>query len=139
VHAAAESTSAAAVVIEPGAVAAAAAELAAAAPAAGDARSEKQDERTRIGAIVSSPEAKGREGLAQHLAFNTELPAAEAVAMLKTAPVAAAERVSRLDGNVPAPHVDAVEHDASGDRSAGLAAAMVRQLAKIHKEPRKPL
>lgn len=94
----------------------------------------KTGERARINAIVNAPEAKGRESLAQHLAFNTDLAAADAVAMLKAAP-AAAERSSRLEGKVPTPHVDAVERNETGDRSAGLSAALTRQLAKIGKKP----
>jgi hypothetical protein len=100
---------------------------------AGDAKIE----RARIASIVNAPEAKGREGLAQHLAFNTEMSAPDAIAMLKAAPIAAAERTSRLDGKVPVPKVDAAEHaDETANRSAGLAAAVTRQLAKIKKQPK---
>ncbi len=42
-------------------------------------------ERARIQAILSSPEADGRGKLAQHLAFNTTQPAADAVALLAAA------------------------------------------------------
>lgn len=47
------------------------------------------DERARISAIVNSEEAKGREGLAKHLAFETDTPAEAAVEMLKVSPKAA--------------------------------------------------
>lgn len=46
-------------------------------------------EQRRIEGILTAPEAKGRETLAQHLAFRTRMGAKEAVAMLATAPVAA--------------------------------------------------
>jgi hypothetical protein len=59
-------------------------------------------ERARIRAIVDAPEAKGREALAQSLAFDTEL-----------APEAALKA-----------------------RTAGLSAAVNRQLAKIGKVAR---
>lgn len=47
-------------------------------------------ERVRISAILSSEEAKGRTDLANHLAFNTEMGADDAKALLAKAPVAAA-------------------------------------------------
>src|SRR5579885_2133606 len=61
-------------------------------------------ERMRIAAILNAPEAKGREGLAQHLAFATDIAPAAAIAMLAAAPMAAPP--SRLEGKVPAPKVD---------------------------------
>jgi hypothetical protein len=93
-------------------------------------------ERARIAAIVNAPEAKGREGLANHLAFNTELAPAAAIEMLKVAPIAAPERVSRLDGKVPAPQIDAIESGQGGrDATAGLRAAVIRQIEKLGKKP----
>lgn len=47
-------------------------------------------ERERIGAIIGSDEAKGRESQAQHFAFKTGMSAEDAVAALATAPKAAA-------------------------------------------------
>lgn len=49
----------------------------------------RQQERKRIGAIVAAEPAKGREKLAHHLAFATELPAEMAVSTLNAAPVEA--------------------------------------------------
>lgn len=46
--------------------------------------------QTRIAAILNSPEAKGRETLAQHFALSTALPAEDAVAALAVAPKAEA-------------------------------------------------
>lgn len=43
-------------------------------------------ERDRVRAITTSPEAKGREQLAEHLAYSTEMSPADAEAMLKVAP-----------------------------------------------------
>lgn len=48
-------------------------------------------ERQRIGAIVNSDEAKGRESLASHLAFNTGMSAEDAVKALAAAPKAEKE------------------------------------------------
>lgn len=45
-------------------------------------------ERNRIEAILTSPEAKGRETVAQALAFQSDMPAAAAVEALRTAPKA---------------------------------------------------
>lgn len=47
-------------------------------------------ERSRVQGIQSCEEAKGREALANHLAFNTEMSVADAKAMLAVAPAAAA-------------------------------------------------
>lgn len=46
-----------------------------------------QQERERIGAIVSSEAAKGREQLAQHLAFSTDMTVDMALATLSASPV----------------------------------------------------
>jgi len=45
-----------------------------------------EDERKRIAAIIGDEEAKGRERLAQHLAFNTSMGVADARAALAAAP-----------------------------------------------------
>jgi len=83
-------------------------------------------ERARIRAIVGAPEAKGREALAQSLAFDTDLVPEQALAVMKSAPEA---KASRLDGLVPQPKVEATEapEKAAG---AGLAAAVDRRIAK---------
>jgi capsid assembly protease len=62
---------------------------AAAAPAVA-ANSGASDERTRIKAIQGCDEAKGREGLASHLAFETSMSADAAKALLAASPKAAA-------------------------------------------------
>jgi hypothetical protein len=89
-------------------------------------------ERTRIKAIMTADKAKGREGLAASLAFNTDLSAEAAIAVLGDAP--AASKASRLDGHVPTPKVDAEESAPGGEPSPG-ASAMERTLAKRGLKP----
>lgn len=58
--------------------------------------------KDRIKAIVRSDEAKGREDLANHLAFETDMPAEAAVAALKAAPKGGeASDLARLDARAP--------------------------------------
>jgi capsid assembly protease len=87
-------------------------------------------ERTRIKAIMTSAQAKGREQLAQSLAFNTDLPAEQAITVLGDAPEAV--RGSRLDGLVPQPKVAAEENnpDPNAAARAGLAGAVQRQIER---------
>lgn len=54
-------------------------------------------ERTRIAGILNAPEAKGREGLARHLAFETDVEVDVAIKLLKAAPKANGARTGRLD------------------------------------------
>ncbi|MBF0251793.1 MAG: hypothetical protein HQL35_14320 [Alphaproteobacteria bacterium] len=74
------------------------------APAASDGEAEGDDddeekpasearaaERQRIGAILNSAAAKGREATAQHLALGTDMTPAAAVALLETMPTGAAQ------------------------------------------------
>lgn len=49
-----------------------------------------QETKARIKGIMTHDEAKGREGLAEHLAYNTDLSVDDAVAMLKVSPKAEA-------------------------------------------------
>ena len=51
-----------------------------------DARNARASERERCKAIITSEHAKGRVALAHHLAFGTELTAAQAVAALEQSP-----------------------------------------------------
>lgn len=53
-------------------------------------KSGAEAERARVGAILNSPEAKGREALAAHYAFATDDAPDKAAAALKAAPAAAA-------------------------------------------------
>lgn len=65
---------------------------AAAAPA--DTGKTASEERVRIKAITGCDEAKGRETLAEHLAFNTEMSADDAKKLLAAAPKAAAKEAN---------------------------------------------
>lgn len=46
----------------------------------------RESERQRIGAIIGAADASGREQLAQHLAFSTDMNAETAIATLRAAP-----------------------------------------------------
>jgi signal peptide peptidase SppA len=77
-------------------------------------------ERTRCEAILTSDAAKGREAMAAHLAFKTDMAAADATALLETSPKAAA------GSSVPPIHQRAAglpEAGASGGQSSGTPAA----------------
>ncbi len=67
----------------------------------------------RIKGVLDSDEAKGREDLARHFAFATELPAEAAVAALAVAPKAAAPAPERND------FVDAMRSERNPDLGAG--------------------
>ncbi|CUT12530.1 hypothetical protein BF49_3610 [Bradyrhizobium sp.] len=85
-------------------------------------------ERTRAKSILGHADAKGREDLAHHLAFETDMNAEAATAMLAKAPKAAEAKTSRLDGNVPDPKVEtSTEAPKPGE---GLNAAIDRQVAE---------
>lgn len=64
------------------------------APAAASADSAVVSERQRISAILQSAEAEGREELANHLAFESDMSAESAVKMLSKAPKAEAKKES---------------------------------------------
>lgn len=51
-----------------------------------------QQERERIGAIISADVAKGREQLAQHLAFSTDMAVDMVLATLNAAPIKTVEK-----------------------------------------------
>ncbi|MBR0871192.1 hypothetical protein JQ633_12545 [Bradyrhizobium tropiciagri] len=63
-------------------------------------------ERGRAKAILVHADAKGREDLAAHLAFDTDMTAEAATAMLGKAPKGGDVKTSRLEGNVPNPQVE---------------------------------
>lgn len=91
-------------------------------------------ERARVKAIMTSENAKGREELAQHLAFDTALDADQAVALLGKSPKVAAEAPaapkSKLDaaiktnGGTPDVGTDAGEASESVDAVAKRIAAL---------------
>lgn len=83
--------------------------------------------KTRIKAIMGSEQAKGREALASHFAYDTDLPTEAAVAALDKAPKAAApvepdKKPAPLIAGAPNPQVDAaVAAKPADDFSAGKA------------------
>ncbi|MBR0752933.1 hypothetical protein JQ604_12125 [Bradyrhizobium jicamae] len=91
--------------------------------------------RTRLKAILTHAEAAGRDELAHHLAFDTDLPADTAIATLRMSAKTVTPRRSRLDGNVPDPKIEFVGEDPRGGFDAnqpshGLNAAVDRTLAQ---------
>ena len=84
-------------------------------------------ERERVKAIMAHPEAEGRTGLAQHLAFSTDLAPDAAGSILATSPKAEAPR-TLTGATVPQPNVkpqggDPAPGDAKADAKSRLAAA----------------
>lgn len=70
--------------------------------------------KDRVTAIVTSPEAKGREAMAQHLALNTDMPTDAAIATLKAAPEGTkASPLAEAMNQVAQPQVGAVAEAAS--------------------------
>ncbi len=81
---------------------------------------------TRAQAILHHADAKGREALANHLAFETEMSDAAAIAMLGKAPKAADP--SRM-GTPPDPKVSTGEQADQSDRGTSLIAEVDRMIA----------
>lgn len=81
---------------------------------------------TRAQAILNHADAKGREDLARHLAFETDMSADAATAMLGKAPKAA--EASRM-GTPPDPKVSAGEQASQDDPGASLSAEVDRLVA----------
>ncbi len=82
---------------------------------------------TRALAILDHADASGREELARHLAFETDMSADAAAKMLAKAPRAVEGKTSRLEGQVPNPQVDpGTEAPKPGD---GLNASIDRMVA----------
>lgn len=89
-------------------------------------------ERSRVKTILTSENAKGREDLAQHLAFDTALEADQAVALLGKSPKVAAEApakpTSKLDAAIAAsggsPNVGS-EAGAEGEETAEAVAKRI--------------
>lgn len=84
-------------------------------------------ERLRCQTILSAEAAKGRETMAAHLAFKTDMDAAAATALLEVSTKAEAPKPSgsRLDAAVRDHQVDTAQPEASGDIiGRGLGAAI---------------
>lgn len=108
------------------AAAPAATKPAAAAAATTDAvRQAALDERTRCATIFASPDAAGRVAMAASLAFETDLPAEQAIALLKTAPKQGASLATRM-GTVPDPKLGSDGGNAGNqDEASNLAASIL--------------
>lgn len=78
-------------------------------------------------AILGHADAKGREDLAHHLAFESEMSADAAVAMLGKAPKGA-DKSSRM-GTPPNPAVATEENPGTADAGTGLLASVDRIVA----------
>jgi vacuolar-type H+-ATPase subunit H len=85
----------------------------------------------RAQAILNHADAKGREDLASHLAFDTEMSSESAIAMLCKAPKGAP--ASRL-GSVPDPKVG-TEETQQPDAGASLVASMDRMITSRGLKP----
>lgn len=85
-------------------------------------------ERTRVKAIMSGDNAKGREQLAAHFAFDTDMSADAANAALAAAPKTEAPKGSRLDvlmpGSAPSLKEPGTSNDPGADVGIGLSAAV---------------
>ncbi len=81
-------------------------------------------ERGRVKAIMGGENAKGRETLAAHFAFDTDMSAEAANAALATAPKAEAPKGSRLDMLMPGQAPQLKEPGASNDPGADLGASL---------------
>ena len=91
-----------------------------------------QVERTRISGILTHAEAAGRTSLAQHLAFNSDMSVEAAGSILAAGAKTDSKPGSRLDGNVPAPRVDADAPGAGADDAvAGLSGAVDQVIAGL--------
>lgn len=100
---------------------------------AAGAKEGKEAERQRVAAILGCDEAKGRDKLAQHLAFKTDMSADDAKAMLAAAPKEAAAAPALPDAltaamaSVKNPQVGVdTSADASGGDDAAKATAAVK-------------
>lgn len=82
-------------------------------------------ERTRVKAIMGGDNAKGRETLAAHFAFDTDMSADAANAALAAAPKAADPgKTSRLDALMPGYTPNLKEPGSSNDPGADFGAAL---------------
>lgn len=73
-------------------------------------------ERTRVKGILGHDEAKGRAGLAEHLAYDTDMSVEQAAALLAAAP---REQDARLDADTALDRLMASEEQPNVDAAAG--------------------
>jgi len=86
-------------------------------------------ERTRIAAILDDEKAKGRESLARHFAFKTDMPADQALAALEATPAASA--TSSPLSSAMSQHRQA-NLGPGGERSPAVAAPKMIDTASIY-------
>jgi len=103
------------------------------------------DERTRIKSILTHAESKGRETLANHLAYETDLSVEQCVGMLKASPKAADSAAPASTGNSPgelrtamarqgSPGITADERPTGADAGGGQGGNVVQlDTQKIYK------
>ncbi|MET4696954.1 S49 family peptidase [Endozoicomonas lisbonensis] len=91
-------------------------------PAPAPAQPSAADERARISAIIGSEEAKGREQLAQHFAFETDMHAEAVVAALKVSPKAQAEPSKPQGSSLDRAMANADQPEISADGGEGASA-----------------
>lgn len=97
------------------------------------------DQKARIKAITGSEEANGRQDMANHLAFETDMSADAAKKLMSTAPKSgAANPLAALMGDVKNPKVGT---DADVDRPAGTPSINTQEIyarrAKAHADARR--
>lgn len=98
----------------------------------------KAETKDRIKAIMTHAEAKGRETLAEHFAYNTEMSVDDVAAALTAAPKAAAATTEPATGyeqqRLAAAGLTQPNSNAAGDKpggKSGLSAAVDRQIANL--------
>lgn len=100
----------------------------------------RQEATKRISAILDAPEAKGRDKLARHLAFSTNMAVDDAIGLLAAAPEGQAEPPRpqpRLSGIVPNPDISPdplAQGDGSGETPwAAIVDGINRHEAEAHR------
>lgn len=97
------------------------------------AKTAAKESADRIAAIVNSPEAIGREPQAKVFAFETALPAEQAIKLLAAAAKPAAASTTRT-GDLKAPAVGADGDEASADAAAAGAVPWASVVDRLNKE-----
>lgn len=95
------------------------------------------DATTRIGAILSADAAQGREALAAHFAFKTDIPADAAIAALAAAPTGAAAATTTTTTTIEQRAAGAAEMGGDGGNipnpNAAADAAWAKAVAQINR------
>lgn len=96
-----------------------------------------EDAKTRIAAILDSDNAKGREKLSRHLAFNTSMPADDAVATMAASEPVADKGPSLSDRmkNAPDTSLGAPPAGGQGDEPKGFERGKAIAMKALGKKP----